>query len=196
LNDLQQAGFIYRDFTWGLKSANKSKASHYRLSDNYVRFYLKYVLPNRDRIKRGVFEDRSVSLLSGWESIMGLQFENLVLNNRKRLYKLLHIDPADIVYDNPYFQTQTKRQQGCQIDYLIQTKFNNIYVCEIKFRKQAISSTVIGEVQEKIKRIKLPRNFSYRPVLIHVNGVSDNVIAEEYFSNIIDFGQFLNNVSD
>jgi len=28
-------------------------------------------------------------------------------------------------------------------------------------------------------------------VLIHVNGVSDNVIAKEYFSDIIDFSSFL-----
>ena len=29
------------------------------------------------------------------------------------------------------------------------------------------------------------------PVLIHVNGVSDQLMAENYFYSIIDFGSFL-----
>lgn len=31
----------------------------------------------------------------------------------------------------------------------------------------------------------------FRPVLIHVNGVSDSVIEKEFFTNIVDFGNLL-----
>lgn len=45
---------------------------------------------------------------------------------------------------------------------------------------------------ERIFRsIAKPKEFSIRPILIHVNGVTDAVIESEYFSDIIDFGQFL-----
>lgn len=64
---------------------------------------------------------------------MGLQFENLVLNNRHILNCALHIAPEEIVNANPFFQHETARAQGCLIDYMIQTKYNCLYVCEILF---------------------------------------------------------------
>src|SRR5262249_21121918 len=46
LNDLVTAGFVSHDFTWHLHTGMDSKLSHYRLKDNYLRFYLKYIEPN------------------------------------------------------------------------------------------------------------------------------------------------------
>ena len=37
----------------------------------------------------------------------------------------------------------------------------------------------------------MPRNFPYRPVLIHFNGVRDDVQDSGFFYRIIDFGQCL-----
>ena len=45
--------------------------------------------------------------------------------------------------------------------------------------------------KQKIDSLQRPKGFSCRPVLIHVNGVSDAVIDQEYFVNIIDIAQFL-----
>ncbi len=186
LNDLVETGYLARDYTWSLKTGVQSKLSHYRLCDNYLRFYVKYILPNKNQIKKG-----RVELPPAWHSIMGIQFENLVLNNFNELDTLLEINPEQIVFDNPFFQRKTAEQRGCQIDYLIQDKFNTLYVCEIKFSKDKIASDVIDEVKNKINRIKVPRNFSIRPVLIVVNGVTDAVIESDYFVKIINFDQFL-----
>jgi len=120
-----------------------------------------------------------------------LQFENLVLNNHKKILELLKINPADVIVANPYFQRATLRNQGCQIDYMIQTKHDIVYVCEIKFTRAIITFDIISTMQEKITRITLPKYMSRRAVLIHVNGVSDEVYDANYFSNIIDFGEFL-----
>ena len=122
---------------------------------------------------------------------MGLQFENMVLNNRKLVQQVLKIRPAEIVADNPYFQRQTARQKGCQIDYLIQTKLNTLYVCEIKFSKNPIGVECMHAVQEKIKHLKKPKGFSCAPVLIHVSGITEELENKEYFTNIIDFSEFL-----
>ncbi len=43
-----------------------------------------------------------------------------------------------------------------------------------------ISSSIISEMPEKIKRLKVPRGFSIRPALIHVNGVSDPVARNTF----------------
>jgi hypothetical protein len=183
LNDLILLGFICRDYSWDIKGGQKSDSSHFRLSYNYLRFYLKYIEPKSGK--------RSLKNLPAWDSIMGLQFENLVVANRKLVWKQLPFSPDDIVNDNPFFQRKTKRRKGCQIDYLIQTRYNNLFICEIKFSRNLIGSEVIEEVKEKIARISLPRGFSCFPVLIHVNGVSDPVIESDYFSQIIDFSSLL-----
>ena len=186
LEDLIETGYIARDYTWHLKTGKLSSLSRYRLCDNYLRFYLRYILPNKARIEKG----RMLSV-PAWHAIMGLQFENLVINNFRLLDNVLGIRSEEIIYDNPFFKKPTKMQLGCQIDYLIQTQFNTLYVCEIKFSTDAISVEVIKEVQEKIARLKIPKGYSIRPVLIHVNGVTPAVTESDFFAHVIAFGDFL-----
>ncbi|EKD74676.1 MAG: hypothetical protein ACD_44C00366G0014 [uncultured bacterium] len=191
LTELELAGFITRDFTWDIKSGVDSKLSKYRLGDNYLRFYLKYIDKNLSKINRNSFRFKSLSSLSEWNTIMALQFENLVLNNRLLIHQSLNIAPNEIVSENPFYQHKTHRKSGCQIDYLIQTKFNTLYVCEIKFSKNLVDSSVINEVQKKIDVLSYLKGYSCRPVLIHVNGVTQAIIDSDYFASIIDFSTYL-----
>ena len=187
LYDLETAGFISKDVVWDIKSKKESKVPIYRLKDNYLRFYLKYIEPNLSRIKSGRYKADPYQ----WAAIFGLQFENLVVNNRNRLLDLLHIDASKVVWDNPYLQKGSSRKKGCQIDYLVQTRDKCLYLCEIKFSTHPIPPTIIQEVEQKISALSPPRGFSVKPILIHVNGVTPALLREEYFSAIIDFRQFL-----
>ncbi len=191
LEELELSGFITRDFTWNVSSGLDSKLSKYRLSDNYVRFYVKYVEQHVNQINREIYELKSLVSLPEWNSIMGFQFENLVLSNRALIHSALGIKPEEIISSNPFYQTKTKHASGCQIDYMIQTKFGTLYICEIKFSKHEVGESVIQEVQNKIDALKIPRGYSCRPVLIHVNGVSSDVVDADYFAAIIDLTQFL-----
>ena len=184
LEDLEKTGYVSRDFTWKFKDGKYQTISQYRLSDNYLRFYLKYIEP----FKEDILHDRE-EIPSNWHSIMGLQFENLVLNNRKSIYRLLGINAGEIKIDNPYFQHKTTKTAGVQIDYMIQTKFNVLYLIEIKFKRDRIGSEVIDEVKEKLKKLAIPRGYSLRTVLIHVNGITDPLEESNFFSHIIDFSQ-------
>ncbi|MFI5343242.1 MAG: ATP-binding protein [Chlamydiales bacterium] len=186
LDELVKTGYIQRDYTWNIKSGNFSKLSNYRLCDNYLNFYLRYIEP----YEANILQNRDF-LPVGWTSIMGLQFENLVLNNRQLVQQLLGIPLSDIKIDNPYFQRKTQSKGGVQIDYLIQTRYNTLYICEIKFCKEPIGMEIINEMKQKLEKLVLPRGFSTRLVLLHVNGVKEEVRDEEFFSHIIDFGQFL-----
>lgn len=187
LDELMESGFLARDYSWSLASGKKSETSRYRIRDNYLRFYLKYILPYKEQIESAQLQ----KLPSGWLSIMGVQFENLVINNGRFIYKILGISPEDLVIANTYFQTARTRRKGCQIDYLIQTRFSNLYACEVKFRQTPIGKEVIQEVKEKLERLQLPKGFSCRPILIHVNGVSEDLIDSNYFASIIDFSDLL-----
>lgn len=190
LKDLCHTGFVTRDYTWDIKTTKPSKHSEYRLSDNYIRFYLKYIEPNQEKIKSKGF----ASLPNSWLGILGLQFENLVLSsgNRLRLFELLEIPPEEVIWANPHLQTQNKQQKKCQIDFMIQTKYNTLYLCEIKFKKDKLDASILQEVEEKRKRLKIPKGFSVRPVLIHVNGVADSVLVADFFAKIVDYSELLN----
>ena len=188
---LLDIGLIDRDYVWSLNSGMVGRLSHYRLSDNYLRFYLKYLDKYKEQIRLGQFTQQSINTLPGWDIIVGLQFENLVLANRSWLHEQLNISPSDIVMANPYFQRKTRKQQGCQIDYMIQTKQNLLYICEIKFSRNPLSGSVIDAVKEKIKRMLLPKGFVTLPVLIHVNGVSDAIAEHDYFAHVVNYADVL-----
>ena len=173
LNELVKAGFVKRDFIWDLKSGKQSKLSRYRLSDNYLRFYLKYIAPNRVKIEKGNVPASMLNNLPGGEGIMGLQFENLVVHNFKTLWKMLNISEEEVVMDGPFFQSPKAKQLGCQIDYLIQTRFHSLYLCEIKFSKDLIGKKIIDEVEEKIKRLKQQLFKSKKKRLIYIQQVQN-----------------------
>ena len=55
--------------------------SSYRLRDHYARSYLKYVEPKKGQIRRGSYRFANLAALPEWNAMMGLQFENLIVNN-------------------------------------------------------------------------------------------------------------------
>ena len=188
LHILQQSGFLARDFVWE-KNQKKSKLSKYRLKDNYLRFHLKYIEPKRELIENGLYEQLFLDDLPGWPTIMGLQFENLVLNNLSSIQHILQIPSSSILSAAPYFQKETQREKSCQIDLLIQCRYS-IYVCEIKFR-QKINTDVIEEVREKIARLKISKEVLIRPILIYEGDLSPQIERAGFFSHLISFNQLL-----
>ena len=190
LNDLVVSGFLQRDYVYKFEG-KKSRLSKYRIKDNYLRFYLRYIEPIKDKIEQGLFQFKAIEQLSGWESIMGLQFENLVLNNLPIIVNKMGIDFNSIISASPYFQNATKSNKGaCQIDLLIQAKFGTLYLCEIKFKKN-IDKQVVKEISKKIELLKRPRNTSIRPVLIYEGNISDTLLYDDFFDKIICFGDLL-----
>lgn len=191
--DLVMSGFIERDYIWGIKQKSNPKLSYYRLSDNYLRFYLKYIEPNSVQIQRGHFNSKALSTLPAFDSIMALQFENLVLKNGGLVIRKLNISVEDVAKDGSYFQRPQPSTEirGCQVDYMIQLKTNMLYACEIKFSLNEIGVDVVSKMQEKLKSLVKPRGFAVVPILIHVNGTSDSVKNSNYFHNIIDFGEMM-----
>lgn len=191
LNDLITCGFITKHYQWSLKTGRLNKQSLYRLSDCYLRFYIKFIEPHRDKIEQGSYQDLAISQLPGWESMMGIQVENILLQNRFLLLKSLGVNPADVKNDNPYVQRKTTRHKGCQIDYLIQTNSRNLFLSEFKFKRRSMGTEIIEAVQDKISRFSPPRGFGVAPVLFHLGDVSDRVYEKSYFYKIIDIADLL-----
>ena len=189
LEDLVISGFLAKDTSYSPITGNASKLVKFRLKDNYLRFYLKYIEPLREKINSGLFDDTELVNILNWETVIGLQFENLVLNNRKNIIRQLNISSASLLSASPYYQRKTKQHPGCQIDLLIQTKYS-IYPCEIKFRKK-ITHSVIEEVSQKIKALSIPGILSIRPVLIYEGELAQSVVQSDFFGQIIPFADLL-----
>lgn len=188
LNHLVLAGFISRDQVFSLATGKPTSLLKYRLSDNYMRFYLKYIKPIAHRTNARPQKAFELQMIPNWEGILGLQFENLVLNNLSQVMSILSLN--DYISAAPYVQTATKRRKGCQIDCLIHTK-NSFYLIETKF-KQKIGYSVIDDVRAKISRLKLPQKASVRTVLIYEGALSQHLQQNDFFDCIIPFEQLLN----
>ena len=166
LRILELAGFVSRDRFFQF-DGSLSKHSHIRVKDNYLRFYLKYIEPLKNRIEKGGKVVSRWGDLPAFESILGLQFENLILANRRLLYPFLNLEDRDVVSAAPYLQKKTtKNLGGCQIDLLIHTTLDLFFLCEMKCRK-SIDSSVIKEVQRKMDLLSLPKRSSIKPVLVY-----------------------------
>ncbi|MBI3534266.1 MAG: AAA family ATPase [Deltaproteobacteria bacterium] len=190
LSDLENSGFIARDTTFNF-DGRATKTSRYRIADNYLRFYLKYITPNELRIKKGMFELSSLEKLSQWDAIMGYQFENTMLNNLELIIESLKIKKHQIITAAPYFQKKNSKNKGtCQIDLLIHTESNALYLCEFKFRRK-IGSEMISEMMRKVEVLKYPVTFSIRPVLIYEGELTKEVLDSDYFYQCIRVGDWI-----
>ncbi len=185
------SGFVRKHAQWSLNTGKVGKQKLYSLSDPYIRFYLKYIQPRLAQIDDGKLENINLNSLPGFDVILGLQMESLLLQNRELILQALDIANVDCVNDNPYIQKTTSRKKGCQIDYLIQTRNRNLFVCEFKFRLHELPVSILQEMREKIARFSVPRNFAIIPVLFHIGGVVASVEEQDYFYRIIDLSILL-----
>lgn len=180
MKDLVQAGFLAEERGINPKTGELRQEIRYRICDNYVRFYLHTVLPRRKMIVDGTYRFESLERLPGWETILGFQFENLVLGAMPALVARLHLDKSRILSMAPYRRNADNNGRGCQIDCLIQTR-RSLYVVEIK-RQKDIGVEIIDEVEQKVRRLGCSGGTSVRPVLVYDGNLSPMVEEDGYFA--------------
>lgn len=185
------AGFIKKQNLWSFKTTQPLKQSLYRICDPYTRLYLKLIEPNRNKIELDGFQNCSLSQLPGFDAHIGLQLEQLLLQNRSQLLQAAGIPVSEVLLDGPFRQSKMTTQQGCQIDYLVQTRTQNLFVCEFKCKRRELGREIIEEMQMKMKALKVPRGFAGIPILFHVGGVASSVATDEYFYKIVDIAELL-----
>ncbi len=192
MEQLEEAGIVSADVAKNPQTGENARETRYRLKDNYSRFYLKYVEPVKEMIDQGAFSFGSLESLDGWDSVMGLSFENLVVNNVRALVKPLGLEAAHLLSAAPYSRRGGKngKDGGVQVDLLIQAR-RSICVVEIK-RRREIGRDVIDEVAEKVKRIPRPDNMSVRTALVYEGHLAPIVEADGYFDAVIPFRRLLN----
>lgn len=190
LEQLAEAGLVAADAGRNPETGAIVRERCYRLKDNYSRFYLKYIEPARPIIDSGAYRFVSLEGLDGWDSLMGLQFENLIVNNYASLIPHLHLGNSLIESAAPYRrQGNGTPESGVQIDLLLQTRHNN-YVVEIK-RQREIGRDVIGEAKARLAKVRRSRGRSNRPVLVYEGHLAPIVETDGYFDSLVSFRTLL-----
>ena len=183
LRDLIAGGFVASSAGKNPETGSDIREVRYRLRDNYTRFYLKFIAPKAEAIREGLFRFVTLDRLPGWDSIMGFQFENLVLNNLKTLCSLIGLDGRLVTSAAPFVRRPGKTTPGVQVDMLVQTP-RSVYLVEIK-RRTHISAAIEDEVQEKVRRLRVPRGTSVRTVLVYDGVVAPEVEENGYFDYLV-----------
>ena len=189
LAELEAAGFVAKDNGFNPMTGKMSNLCRYRLADNYTRFYLKYLEKTRPLIAKDSYRFVSLDSLPGWETIMGLQFEALIMNNLQLLMHHARIDRALLESSAPFLQRGDEEEEGFQIDLLMKAS-RALYVVEIK-RRERIGEGIIKEVQNKIRKMRVKRGHSVFPILVYAGELSKRVPAEGYFSSVISVEEMM-----
>ena len=189
LEALAESGFVSADAGRNPETGAEVRERRYRLRDNYTRYYLKFIEPVGRMIDDGSYQFVSLSALDGWDSVMGLAFENLVVNNYVDLLPLLHLGGTLITSAAPYRKSAGRgRGKGCQIDLLIQAQG---MICIVEVKRRDIDKSIIAEVDGKVSCISRPPGVSIRTALVFDGTIVPTVEANGYFDAIIPFRRLL-----
>lgn len=189
MEELEMAGFVSKNTGMNPATGGRSRQDRYRLKDNYARFYLKYIAPFREQILGGAFEFFSVENLPAWNAVLGLQFENLVLNNVHELLPFLHLAGKQILSAAPYRTRRNGNDSGCQIDLLVQSR-KSLCVVEVK-RQNEIGEEVEHEVAQKLRRLKIRDGMSVRTALVYDGHLAKSVQGSGFFDALVPFSALL-----
>lgn len=186
LDNLESALFVTSYTPYNKK--DKSRLKKYKLTDEYLRFYFKYISPNlqiiKDNVSNNIFTQK---IKPAWDSWMGFAFENLCLKNAMYLAEKMGFADEVISYGPLFHRGST----NFQIDLLYLRSDNVITLCEMKYTNQPISTKVIPEVERKAKLIEAPARISIEKALITRMGVEQSLIDSDYFNYILTVDDLL-----
>ncbi len=133
LGELEEAGFITSLTPYG----NKRKHTSYRLIDEYVGFYLKWIEPASKKILRGDSKNYwdLKSRSPGFRAWAGYTFEGICLKHSRQIRSALGI--ADVAVETDTWRhvpkKNSKKDMGAQIDLLFDREDGVITLCEPKY---------------------------------------------------------------
>ncbi|MBF0314923.1 MAG: ATP-binding protein [Oligoflexia bacterium] len=182
LTNLEKALFItcYTSYEKNLNSKNKK----YKLTDEYLRFYFKYMQKNLKAIKVNATKNLFNLLVKDqWEPWLGHAFENFCLKNAEYLATKMGFNDQVISF-GPYFK---KESSGFQIDLIYVRADKTITLCEIKYHDRPITTKIIREVEKKCDLLSpfLPRGHTLEKALISQYGPDKHLNDANYFHHFL-----------
>lgn len=173
LDELMESGFIssYVPYEKTLRD------SMYKLSDEYSRFYLKYIDHGR---ATGAGTWMKLSTLSTWKSWSGMAFESICLKHTQEIKAALGI--AGVYTEESIWRFvpgKSDQDTGTQIDLLLDRNDFCISICEMKFSTTefSIDKNYAKELNHKIDTFqeKTKTKKALFLVMVTTFGTKDNI---------------------
>ena len=68
---------------------------------------------------------------------------------------------------------------------------NSLIICEFKFSKNELTSSVLNELKEKAQTLSAPKGFGKALALFHIGGVSPKIDESPLLYRVIDLRDLL-----
>lgn len=181
LSNLEKAAFITSYVPYD--KALNSRLIKYRLTDEYLRFYFKFIFPNLKLIatnkSRNIFTQH---IKPKWQSWLGFAFENFCLKNAEYLAEKMGFSDQVLQW-GPLF---SRDSEGFQVDLIYFRQDNVITLCEAKCLATPVGIDIVREVDKKCRLLTIPRGYTLEKALISRFGANDELKKLNYFNYIVD----------
>jgi uncharacterized protein len=183
LEELIESGFV-TDYPY---YQNKKQLTLYRLSDEYSRFYLKFIDNNKNG---GDGTWQKLNTTQSYLSWSGFSFETLCLKHIQQIKKALRIDAI-------YTMSSSWFNKNAQVDMLIDRSDNVMQLCEMKFYNSVFTIDKSYYMNLKNKIAELQQDTKTRKnifvTLITTYGIKENEFSKELVHNQLDMDILFSN---
>ncbi len=175
LDELEQSGFIRRYNPFN----KKKKSSLYQLTDFYTLFYLRFI-ENSDPTDRQNW--RNATDMPTYRSWSGYAFEQICLYHIPQIKSALGI--SGVISHTLSWQSQDK-EQGAQIDLLIDRRDQIINICEVKFSTEEFNITKSYATQLR-RKIAVFRSITKTKKALHLTMITTyGLVPNKYTTDLV-----------
>lgn len=185
---------------------NKIKNHYYRISDEYIYFYLQWIQPLKTRGVEGgesywSVQSKTPKVLT-WK---GYVFETICLKHVDQIKKALEIDTIPCEVGGwRFLPSKGDKEPGAQIDLLFDREDGLITLCEIKYSEQefVVDKDYAKQLANKIRVFEkhFPTKKQIFIAMISTFGIKHTIWSEELIQNEIDlntlFGRAVQPLAD
>ena len=189
LEELEDAGFI-TSFT---PHYHKRQGIYYKLIDEYVLFYLKWIAPIKKSLQKRLLEKgnwQGMQRTPAWYSWLGCAFEAVCYKHIFAIRKALSIPPDAIANAWRYMPRKDKSKYGgAQIDLLFDRNDDAITICEIKYTEKLfiLTKEYMAVLKRKLDVFKEQTRSKKQLfiAIISANGIKNNFYAKDSIGGVV-----------
>lgn len=175
---LRDLGMVKRITPITERATQKSRKGLYKLADNYLNFWYRFILPNRSLIESGnadlVYREMIEPNLPDY---MGRIFEDVCHQYVTRYWnEKLKIAPKRV---------GTHWGSELEIDVLTENIDNSHWIGECKWREAPAGENVLNRLSEKVSKLPIPWQQNPRYVLFSADGFTDTLRRKAVAENVI-----------
>lgn len=185
LRDLDMCGFIERYQPYQVE--HHSHLIRYCISDNYLRFYFKFISPLLKRIHEGDYHQFPLHALNkeSYQKWLGFSFERFCRKHSQKIATILGFSAVRYKSGVFFNRATIKEQAGYQVDLIFDRADHVLTICEIKYTQSKTGTDVIEEFEKKLRQIPDLGRKTIEKVLISASGATDALLDRVYFDRII-----------